>query len=49
LSRDELRKYLSQNISYEPDESMRTGMELYFDLAQKNGLLEKNKPLQFTK
>ncbi|HTK37661.1 MAG TPA: menaquinone biosynthesis protein [Pyrinomonadaceae bacterium] len=47
LSRDELKTYLSQNISYEPDESMRKGMELYFDLAQKSGLLEVNKPLEF--
>lgn len=49
LSRDELKTYLSRNISYEPDESMRKGMELYFNLAQKNGLLEKNKPLEFIK
>ena len=47
LSRDELKTYLSGNISYEPDESMRQGMELYFKLAQKNGLLAKNKPLEF--
>ena len=49
LSREELKTYLSLNISYEPDESMQKGMELYFDVAQKNGLLEMNKPLKFTR
>jgi len=47
LGPDEMRKYLSENISYSVDESMRLGMELYFDLAQKNGLLTENKPLVF--
>ena len=48
LGPDELKTYLSENISYEPDESMRQGMELYFNLARKTGLLAKNKPLEFT-
>ena len=48
LGRGEMRKYLSQNISYSVDESMRRGMELYFELAAKNGLIEENKPLFFT-
>lgn len=47
LSLDDLRIYLSKNISYSIDNSMREGMELYFDLARKNGLLAKNKPLAF--
>ncbi|MEP7212976.1 MAG: menaquinone biosynthesis protein [Acidobacteriota bacterium] len=38
IGRDEMRRYLSENISYEPDESMRDGMELYFKLAAKHGL-----------
>src|SRR5438445_12313799 len=49
LGNDEMRKYLSQNISYSIDDSMRQGMELYFDLAQKNGLIPENKPLAFCK
>ena len=47
LSRDELQKYLSQNISYSIDDSMRRGMELYFELAAKNELITDNKPLLF--
>lgn len=47
LGPDEMRKYLSQNISYSIDDSMRRGMELYFELALKNGLIDKNKPLRF--
>lgn len=47
LGPDEMRKYLSQNISYSIDESMRRGMELYFELAAKNGLIGENRPLLF--
>jgi chorismate dehydratase len=48
LSRDELKKYLTSNISYKIDEPMQAGLELYFELAFKNGLIEQNKPLDFT-
>ena len=48
LSRDELRQYLTSNISYEIDRSMRAGLELYFELAFKNDLIERNRPLEFT-
>jgi len=47
LSRQELKEYLSENISYSVDDSMRRGMELYYRLAKKNGLLPENKPLVF--
>jgi chorismate dehydratase len=47
LSRKDFKKYLSENISYEIDESMQLGLELYFRLANKNGLLEGCKPLEF--
>lgn len=47
FSRDEMKGYLTENISYTQDESMRRGMELYFELAVKNGLIDKNKPLLF--
>jgi predicted solute-binding protein len=40
-------RYLSENISYSIDENMREGLELYFKLAKKNGLIEKDKPLRF--
>ena len=47
LSRRELKEYLSENISYSVDAPMRQGMDLYFQLAQKNGLLMESKPLTF--
>ena len=47
LSRGEMKSYLTENISYTIDESMRRGMELYFELAAKNGLIDKNAPLLF--
>src|SRR5436190_5880734 len=47
LSHDAMREYLSQNISYEIDDSMRQGMELYFELAANNDLIAANKPLEF--
>ncbi len=40
LSEADMREYLSKNISYAPDESMRSGMELYFDLAARHGLID---------
>lgn len=47
LTRDELKEYLTNNISFSIDESMQKGMELYFELAKKNGLLETNRPLRY--
>ncbi|MGH9819816.1 MAG: menaquinone biosynthetic enzyme MqnA/MqnD family protein [Pyrinomonadaceae bacterium] len=47
LSRDEMKLYLRENISFTIDDSMRRGMELYFKLAEKHGLISINKPLQF--
>lgn len=47
IGQDELTTYLSQNISYSVDESMRRGMDLYFDLARKNDLITQNRPLRF--
>jgi chorismate dehydratase len=47
LQREDFKKYLSENISYSIDDSMQRGLELYFRLAHKNGLIEKHKPLSF--
>jgi chorismate dehydratase len=47
LPREEIRKYLTDNITFHVDESLEKGMRLYFELAQKHGLIEDNKPLQF--
>jgi chorismate dehydratase len=49
LSLEELKKYLTDNITYQIDESLENGLKLYFDLAFKHGLIEKLKPLQFLK
>lgn len=47
LAREEFRQYLSENISYSIDENMQKGLQLYFKLAHKNGLIETNKELKF--
>lgn len=47
LSRDELKKYLTGNISYTIDESMQQGMELYFKLSEKHGLIERRREIKF--
>ncbi len=47
LSREEIREYLTANITFQIDESLEKGMRLYFELAWKHGLIENNKPLQF--
>ncbi len=48
LGENEMRTYLSENISFSIDEPMQLGMELYFELAAKNGLIPAVKPLKFT-
>jgi len=47
LSREELRTYLRENISFSPDDEMRAGMELYFKLAHKHGIIPEVKPLKY--
>jgi chorismate dehydratase len=47
LGREDFKKYLSENIAYSIDDSMQRGLELYFKLAHKNGLIAENKPLLF--
>ena len=39
LTRGEMNAYLTENISFTPEDSMREGMELYFQLAAKQGLI----------
>ncbi|HEV7643546.1 MAG TPA: menaquinone biosynthesis protein [Pyrinomonadaceae bacterium] len=45
LPREDFKTYLTENISYSVDDSMRRGMELYFELAYKNSLIAQNRPL----
>jgi len=47
LGADEMRTYLSQNISYAIDDSMRHGLELYFELAAKHRLVDRAKEMRF--
>lgn len=47
LSRREMLEYLSQNISYSVDDTMRSGMELYFKLAARHALIEGAKEMLF--
>ena len=47
LGPDEMRKYLSENISYSVDSSMQQGLELYFALCAKHGLIRKNAEMRF--
>jgi len=49
LGVDAMRSYLSENISYSIDDSMRAGMELYFKLAGKCGLIDGVKPVAYLK
>ncbi len=48
LGLDEMKTYLSKNISYSIDDSMQRGMELYFELAAKHGLIDVNRPLVYS-
>jgi len=48
LDRDEMKIYLTENISYSVSEFMQKGMALYFKLAHKSDLLKENRPLVFT-
>ncbi len=47
LTHEDFTEYLTSNISFSIDDSMQKGLELYFELAFKNKLVEKNKPLEF--
>lgn len=47
LPREDFKNYLAENISYKIDESMRKGLELYFELAHKHNLIENLKSLRF--
>ncbi len=47
LTRKDFKNYLSENITYSTDENMKKGLSLYFELAHKHNLIEKNKPLNF--
>jgi chorismate dehydratase len=47
LPRAEIRKYLTENITFNLDGELEQGMRLYFELARKHDLIADNKALQF--
>jgi chorismate dehydratase len=47
LNRDEMKTYLTENISFAPDDSMISGMQLYFELANKIGLIDSIRKPEF--
>ena len=46
LTRESLEHYLDQNICFTPDAQLLSGLDLYFRLAYKHGLLTDVKPLK---
>ncbi len=48
ISADEMKTYLSENISYEVDETMQNGLNLYLDLAAKHKFTDERRILKFT-
>ncbi|MDT7542133.1 MAG: chorismate dehydratase [Acidobacteriota bacterium] len=46
LPREELHDYLTGNVCFDLDDEMRAGLELYFALAYKHGLVEAVRPLR---
>ena len=48
LSPESIDEYLTENISFAPDETMTAGLKLYFELALKHGLIEVVKPLRYS-
>lgn len=45
--RDELTKYLTENITFTADEELQNGLARYFDLAAKHELIDRERPLEF--
>jgi chorismate dehydratase len=43
----EIRKYLTRHIVFHLDDALTRGMETYFSLAEKHGLIPEQKPLSF--
>jgi len=47
LPKSEIDSYLTDNITFTPDESMLAGLRLYFELAHKHKLIPDLKPVSF--
>ena len=47
LTPEEIQDYLTRNIAFQMDKDMIKGLQLYFELARKHGLIERARPLDF--
>jgi chorismate dehydratase len=47
LDKNDFRRYLTENISYELDDELQMGLQLYYRLARKHNLIREIKPIQF--
>lgn len=47
LDRDAFQRYLGEIVSYRTDKDKLAGLELFFKLAAKHGLVPQNRPLEF--
>lgn len=43
---EEIKSYLLENISYEMDEELRAGLELFYRLAHKHRIIKESRPLK---
>ncbi len=48
LSEKEMLDYLANSISFQIDDSMQNGLNLYFQLAEKHGLIDRNREIVIT-
>lgn len=47
LSPTEIKSYLLDNISFEMDEEMSAGLDLFYKLAEKHGIISEARPLRW--
>ena len=47
LPAEDLRDYLTNNITFKLDDHLQNGMQHYFELAARHGLIERQRPLEF--
>jgi capsule polysaccharide export protein KpsE/RkpR len=47
LPADDLRDYLTNNVTFNLDYQLQSGMQLYFKIAAQHDLIERQRPLEF--
>ena len=48
LPADDLRDYLTNNVTFDLDHDLQTGMQLYFEIAARHRLIDRQRPLEFS-